>query len=528
MTAPEAHPAHGVRYRRHAVPSAVATGAACTIAVVVSNTGRTAWRCAPGEAHAIELALYLNGRFCTTGRLPTSTVGPGASECVIVQLAAPSSPGRHELKIDLVEQGVAFFSERGSPPLIVELQVAALTDGPTADTLQQHSAAVRRLAAPGLRRARRRWRLLQLAAAATPWVPALQRRVLVAWKQVNENLAGRERQLGADRLVSRPASIVVDTTSHCNLRCAFCHRQTMHGEPDWVGEMPAPVLDRLIHELFPTARYANLSIVGEPTLSPHLERVFAACARYGTRLSFTTNGTRLRHGDLGRRLAPHLAHLEISVDSLDPVLFALLRAGAELAEVLAAVDYMGTLRREQPATGRFSLGLSATLFAPNLSELPALVRRAARAGCSHLRATFGVVFNERDADWSVFPRAEQYAAVRAEAAAAARELGIALDLPPPFGDETGGATQQQAQTCHHLYEMIRIDHHGAMPACLHSAPPFEVAGRGSFLARWNSPEMRELRQQFRDGAAPAHCRRCYVIRPKDSSAAQERERFCPF
>ncbi len=526
MKTPEAPGSHGVRYRSHAVPVSVKTGAPCTIAVVVANTGSTVWQCGPAEAHAVELAVYLDGQFCTTGRLPTSTVGPGSSECVIVQLAAPPTPGRHELKVDLVEQQIAFFSERGCPPLVIELQVAETSTAPTATA--QHRQALQRLAGPGMRRARRRWWLLRWAAAATPWVPAWQRRIRAAWKLANESLADRERLLGAGHLLSRPSRIVVDTTSRCNLRCAYCYRHTLVEEPGWVGDMTTPVFDRMVRELFPTARYVNLSIVGEPTLSPHLDRVFEACARYGTRLSFTTNGTRLRHGDLGRRLAPHLAQLEISVDSLDPALFAHLRAGAKLDEVLAAVDYMGTVRRERPAADRFSLGLSVTLFSPNLDELPALVRRAGSAGCTHLRAAFGVVFHERDADWSVFPRAGQYAAVRAAAEVAARACGISLDLPPPFGAENRGPAQEPANTCHHLYEMIRLDHRGAMPACLHAAPPFEVAGHGTFLARWNSPEMRTLREQLRDGAAPATCRRCYAVRRTAPRPSSDRARFCQF
>ena len=40
-----------------------------------------------------------------------------------IDFAAPSVPGRYELRLDLVEEGKAWFSDWGFPPVTLLLQV---------------------------------------------------------------------------------------------------------------------------------------------------------------------------------------------------------------------------------------------------------------------------------------------------------------------------------------------------------------------------------------------------------------------
>jgi hypothetical protein len=50
-------------------------------------------------------------------------VAPGQSVALDIQFAAPAKPGRYTVKIDLVDQHVCWFEERGSQPLVFSFEV---------------------------------------------------------------------------------------------------------------------------------------------------------------------------------------------------------------------------------------------------------------------------------------------------------------------------------------------------------------------------------------------------------------------
>jgi hypothetical protein len=55
--------------------------------------------------------------------LPRS-VGPGESCGVTIEHSSPREPGRYEVKVDLVDQHICWFEERGSAPLVFPLEVS--------------------------------------------------------------------------------------------------------------------------------------------------------------------------------------------------------------------------------------------------------------------------------------------------------------------------------------------------------------------------------------------------------------------
>ena len=50
-------------------------------------------------------------------------VPPGQAVSLDIQFAAPAKPGTYSVKIDLVDQHVCWFEERGSQPLVLNLEV---------------------------------------------------------------------------------------------------------------------------------------------------------------------------------------------------------------------------------------------------------------------------------------------------------------------------------------------------------------------------------------------------------------------
>ncbi len=57
------------------------------------------------------------------GDLLPADVTPGETARLSIEFAAPSVPGRYELSLDLVEEGKAWFSDWGFPPVTLLLQV---------------------------------------------------------------------------------------------------------------------------------------------------------------------------------------------------------------------------------------------------------------------------------------------------------------------------------------------------------------------------------------------------------------------
>ena len=215
-----------------------------------------------------------------------------------------------------------------------------------------------------------------------------------------------EKQVRRLNVRSLPCYLAIDTTSKCNLECRMCFRSYSDVDYDAVPDLDPEVLDRLITQLFPAAITLNLSTLGEPLMSPYLDRLLDACAAHHVYLSITTNGTVMRGDDFIRKLTSVLHHIEISVDSLRPELFKALPVGASLQKVLQNAGKIGAIRRPLPA--KFNLGFSMTLFSDNLAEVPEMIRVIADRGGNFLKADIGVIFSKADWSRSVLACPERY------------------------------------------------------------------------------------------------------------------------
>jgi hypothetical protein len=109
----------------------VAAGERFTAEVSIRNMGDTLWL---GGKLVRRGGVMLGVKiFDETGRvvdefhgepaLPRA-VGPNESCRVTIEHAAPRQPGRYEVRIDLVDQHICWFEERGSKPLTLALIVS--------------------------------------------------------------------------------------------------------------------------------------------------------------------------------------------------------------------------------------------------------------------------------------------------------------------------------------------------------------------------------------------------------------------
>jgi radical SAM protein with 4Fe4S-binding SPASM domain len=500
--------AYGVTYVRHTIPSSLPAGSKRIVGVIIKNTGEKTWFREDKSGHPVIMAVYLGNQVVTHGFLGRSHVAPSEKDVILFTLKAPLEPGRYLLKIDLVEQNVVFFEDQGCKPLIAWIVVRPAEEGPRNET-DFHTRFFMFLYSdlPILAHGALWYGSLALF-RAFGWCRSVRKRVIRKWKVLNRNLAFMEQRARKRYLISLPYNIAMDTTTECNMKCLACFRQ--HQDLDRHSIMGAKVIEKVIRELFPTAESVNVSIIGEPLLSPYLEKIVHALRDFDAGLHVTTNGTLLDRPDLVQRILPVLRYLEISFDSTTPELYERLRTGARFQHVLDNARRVGEIRRRMPDP-RFDFGFSVTLFHPNVHELPGLIRLLASIGGNMVRAVFGVLFDERLSYLSILNDPDLYNRVYWEALEVARELGVRLSLPSPFVDrEQAGDGKDRA--CAAIYHSVRIAHDGTMKACQSGETPCVLDYvRKGIRSCWNSEEMRTLRASYDTGNAHPTCRNCYVI-----------------
>jgi glycosyltransferase involved in cell wall biosynthesis/SAM-dependent methyltransferase len=121
---------------RNSPPRFVEPGAKLEILISIRNTGDTLWLSGrtvrsgvvmPGVRVIDERGEILN-ELHGHPLLPRA-VAPGQTVALEIQIAAPTEPGAYTVKIDLVDQHICWFEERGSQPLVLSFEVEARTNG---------------------------------------------------------------------------------------------------------------------------------------------------------------------------------------------------------------------------------------------------------------------------------------------------------------------------------------------------------------------------------------------------------------
>jgi hypothetical protein len=131
-------------YIKCRIPEKLITNCAYRADLVVRNPGFARW---PGPNAAVPLRVGFRWRDLT-GQLVSSqdihtivpvAFAPGESHELEVGMWTPFQPGCYRLEWDLLVEGVAWFSERGVQPLVVDVEVGA---APTPGALPDRSTSL--------------------------------------------------------------------------------------------------------------------------------------------------------------------------------------------------------------------------------------------------------------------------------------------------------------------------------------------------------------------------------------------------
>lgn len=172
----------------------------------------------------------------------------------------------------------------------------------------------------------------------------------------------------ADRFARRVRYLRVSVTDRCNFECTYCVPDGGIAHQPRAELLTFEELEQIV-DLFVDLGVERVRLTGgEPTVRAHLVDLVARLHRRVPELVMTTNGARLP--ELAAPLAAAgLASVNVSIDTLDPIAFAALTGGGDLAQVIAGID----------AARAAGLGVklnTVALTGTNDRELAALVRFA--------------------------------------------------------------------------------------------------------------------------------------------------------
>jgi MoaA/NifB/PqqE/SkfB family radical SAM enzyme len=191
----------------------------------------------------------------------------------------------------------------------------------------------------------------------------------------NRELTRRERDAGLVRLDSSPATLTIESTSICNLRCVMCPHaidgvnRPKHMSEDLIARLAAPLA---------AAHDIQLHGIGEPLASPAFWRALESEALHPDCIvNVNTNLTLLND----RRLALLVGskadlRLNVSVDAATSKTYERIR-GAEFEELLTNIRRLVAARADRP---RPMIYINMTLMRENIEEAPRFVELAHALG----------------------------------------------------------------------------------------------------------------------------------------------------
>lgn len=133
-----------------------------------------------------------------------------------------------------------------------------------------------------------------------------------------------------DLLVSQtPFALQVEITSRCNPKCKVCPLTTGTTSSGLDG---GHISEEIWAQLLPLGKRAKqvfVAALGEPLANPRCLELLRELDAHGVRTTLVTNGVALTPS-IAAALAEleHLAHINMSIDSPDPVTYCQVRGGS--------------------------------------------------------------------------------------------------------------------------------------------------------------------------------------------------------
>jgi len=151
-------------------------------------------------------------------------------------------------------------------------------------------------------------------------------------------------------MLKRPILVIYDVTKLCNQRCLMCSI--------WKTRSDDMDLEKLEAEVKKLKRFGIRYVFiqgGEPLIRKDIIDVIDLFLKYRIKPTVISNGILLTP-ELAAEIAKRRCNLAISIDSMDPVLFAKLRGADKLPEVIENIEKISGMERK----GNWSITTTVT------------------------------------------------------------------------------------------------------------------------------------------------------------------------
>jgi radical SAM protein with 4Fe4S-binding SPASM domain len=322
------------------------------------------------------------------------------------------------------------------------------------------------------------------------------------WKRIPFKLL--LRYVAPERPRRFPVRLQIEATSRCNLRCLSCSHSRETGTGRHLSEED---LGRILDRLPWSPARVVLSGVGEPLVNPRFFALVDILAARGIKCEFYTNGTLLTAAAQEEILSrPNIDAISISCDGATKATFEGLRLGADFERWRQSVRELSNGVKWQPGR-KLSLTANVVVSKQNLSEVPDIVRLAARLGFQGVSVMDSIPVDDVAA--ALCPTAQELGTLRREdLAKLAGTLGLKL-----LGYSQRAAVPPQAMPrCTQPWEYIFVGADGDVAPCcaLFGTGKRAVMGnilRDEFQDIWRGERFRQFRKSSALGTN-ALCRIC--------------------
>lgn len=162
--------------------------------------------------------------------------------------------------------------------------------------------------------------------------------------------------------------ISLDITSNCNLRCPFCSNnfKNISGNVNMTKETFAKVI-----EILPLARDNRFmfSCLFEPTINPDFVQLLEMIPKEGkNKVFYTTNlSIKQSHVTFSALAKTNINHINISLDSLNPITYESLRKGAKFENFISNLEALVSTFKKYPKAPKIKF--TTMVFKQNINEL---------------------------------------------------------------------------------------------------------------------------------------------------------------
>jgi molybdenum cofactor biosynthesis enzyme MoaA len=185
------------------------------------------------------------------------------------------------------------------------------------------------------------------------------------------------RDGGVTHLAARPQWFMIETTSHCNLKCVICP----HGHDAMPNktELDTSHFSKNI-DFVSLADRMQLFGTGEPLMSAAFWEILESIdPESQTEVSINSNGTLLNGDRIDRLLRSQLSWISISLDAARPETYRRVRGG-DFHLVISRLRDLIRERNARPRRNPLGVYVNMTLMRSNIEEFPEFVDLAGDLG----------------------------------------------------------------------------------------------------------------------------------------------------